>query len=76
MNQELQEKLDLYRKQLDKLFRTSRLLSSDSQEEKERIYGALCPPCDRLPLYRYYKFSLTFLLYNINVSQRLSLISR
>ena len=55
MNQELQEKLDLYRKQLDKLFRTSRLLSSDSQEEKERIYGALRPPCDRLPLYRYYK---------------------
>ena len=55
MNQELQEKLDLYRKQLDKLFRTSRLLSSDSKEEKERIYGMLRPPCDRLPLYRYYK---------------------
>ena len=55
MNLELQEKLDLYRKQLDKLFRTSRLLSSDSKEEKERIYGVLRPPCDRLPLYRYYK---------------------
>lgn len=58
MNQELQEKLDLYRKQLDKLFRTSRLLSSDSKEEKERIYGMLRPTCDRLPLYRYYNFSI------------------
>lgn len=55
MNLELQEKLDLYRKQLDKLFRTSRLLSSDSKEEKERIYGALKAPYDRLSLYRYYK---------------------
>lgn len=55
MNQEFQEKLDLYRKQLDKLFRTSRLLSSDSKEEKDRIYGVLRPPCDRLSLYRYYK---------------------
>ena len=55
MNQEPQEKLDEYRKQLDKLFRTSRLLSSDSKEEKERIYGALKAPYDRLSLYRYYK---------------------
>ena len=55
MNQELQEKLDLYRKQLDKLFRTSRLWPSDCEEEKARIYGALRPPCDRLALYRYYK---------------------
>ena len=58
MNQELQEKLDLYRRQLDKLFRTSRLLSSDSKKEKERIYGALKAPCDRLPLYRYYKLDV------------------
>ena len=56
MNHELQEKLDLYRKQqLDKLFRSSRLLTTDSEEEKARIYGALKPPCDRLMLYRYYK---------------------
>ena len=55
MNQELQEKLDSYRKQLDKLFRTSRLWPSDCDEEKARIYGALRPPCDRLVLYRYYK---------------------
>ena len=56
MNHELQEKLDSYRKQqLDKLFRSSRLLTTDSEEEKARIYGALKPPCDRLMLYRYYK---------------------
>ena len=55
MNQELQEKLDLYKKQLDKLFRTSRLISTDSKEEKERIFRVLKAPCDRLPLYRYCK---------------------
>ena len=53
MTEEIRNKLEEYKKGLDALLAKSRLLSSDTEEEKIRILRGLMPPVDTLLLYRY-----------------------
>ena len=55
MTEEIRNKLEEYKKGLDALLAKSRLLSSDTKEEKIRILRGLTPPVDTLLLYRYYR---------------------
>ena len=55
MTEEIRNKLEEYTKGLDALLAKSRLLSSDTEEEKIRILRGLMPPVDTLLLYRYYR---------------------
>lgn len=55
MTEEIRNKLEEYKKGLDALLAKSRLLSSDTKEEKIRILRGLMPPVDTLLLYRYYR---------------------
>ena len=55
MTEEIRNKLEEYKKNLASLFAKSRLLLSDTDEEKERIKLAMEFPLEHLPMYRYYK---------------------
>ena len=55
MPEEIRNKLEEYKKGLDALLAKSRLLSSDTEEEKIRIFRGLMPPVDTLLLCRYYR---------------------
>ena len=55
MTKEVYNKLEEYKKGLGTLLARSRLLSSDTEEEKKRILNGLRPSVDKLLLYRYYR---------------------